>query len=84
MMERKTHLDSAAMTLMVVLCAAWGLQQVAIKVANAGISPVWQASLRSIGAAVLVWAWAAGKGIRLFERDGTLGPGLLSAVLFAG
>ena len=84
MMERKTHLDSAAMALMVVLCAAWGLQQVAIKVANAGISPVWQASLRSIGAAVLVWAWAAGKGIRLFERDGTLGPGLLSAVLFAG
>ena len=84
MTERRTHLDSAAMALMVVLCAAWGLQQVAIKVANAGISPVWQASLRSIGAAVLVWAWAAHRGIRLFGRDGTLGAGLLSAALFAG
>jgi drug/metabolite transporter (DMT)-like permease len=72
------------MALMVVLCAAWGLQQVAIKVANAGISPVWQASLRSIGAAALVWAWASAKGIRLFNNDGTLGAGLLSAALFAG
>mgnify|MGYP002078448188 CR=1 FL=1 len=84
MMERKTHLDSTAMALMVVLCAAWGLQQVAIKVANAGISPVLQASLRSLGAAVLVWAWSAARGIRLFGRDGTLGPGLLCAALFAG
>lgn len=84
MMEGRTHLDSAAMALMVVLCAAWGLQQVAVKLAMAGISPVWQASLRSIGAALLVWAWAAVKGVRLFDRDGTLVPGLLSAVLFAG
>lgn len=84
MMERKTQLDTTAMALMVVLCAAWGLQQVAIKVANAGISPVWQASLRSIGAALLVWAWAAQRGIPLLERDGTLRAGLLSAALFAG
>ncbi len=84
MMERKTQLDTTAMALMVVLCAAWGLQQVAIKVANAGISPVWQASLRSIGAALLVWAWAAQRGIPLCERDGTLRAGLLSAALFAG
>lgn len=84
MEERKTHLDGSAMILMVVLCAAWGLQQVTIKVANEGISPVWQGSLRSIGAVFLVWAWAAHKGLRLFERDGSLGPGLLAGVLFAG
>ncbi len=83
-MERKSRLDTTAMVLMVVLCAAWGLQQVAVKVAIAGISPVWQASLRSIGATLLVWAWAAAKGIRLFGRDGTLGAGLLAAALFAG
>jgi len=84
MTERKTHLDPAAMILMVVLCAAWGLQQVTIKVANEGISPVWQSSLRSIGAVMLVWAWAAHKSIRIFDRDGSLGPGLLAGVLFAG
>ena len=84
MEERKTHLDGAAMALMILLCAAWGLQQVSIKVANEGISPVWQGGLRSIGAVFLVWAWAARKGIRLFDRDGSLGPGLLVGVLFAG
>lgn len=83
-MERRGHLDAAAMATMVVLCAAWGLQQVAIKVANSGISPVLQAGLRSLGAAVLVWLWSGRKGISLFERDGTLAPGLLAAALFAG
>ncbi len=84
MMERKNHLDSTAMTLMVVLCFAWGIQQVAIKVANGGISPVLQAGLRSLGAAVLVLAWSRARGIRLFDRDGSLGAGLLCALLFAG
>lgn len=84
MMQARTRLDAVAMTLMVVLCAAWGLQQVAIKVANAGISPVWQAGLRSAGAALLVWLWAARQGLPLLERDGTLAAGLLAAALFAG
>lgn len=83
-MTRKNHLDTTAMVLMVVLCTAWGLQQVTIKLANAGISPVLQAALRSVGAAILVLAWAAHKKIRLFERDGTLWPGVLTAMLFAG
>ena len=54
----KTELDRLAIGLMVVLCSIWGLQQVAIKLASAGISPVWQAGLRSIGATVIVVAWA--------------------------
>lgn len=84
MMTRKTHLDTLAMSLMVVLCAVWGLQQVTIKLANAGVSPVLQAALRSVGAAILVLAWSSYKKIRLFERDGTLGAGVLTALLFAG
>lgn len=50
---------------LVVLCAIWGLQQVAIKVANADISPVLQAGFRSLGAVVLLMAWAALRGQRL-------------------
>jgi drug/metabolite transporter (DMT)-like permease len=83
MPHRHTHLDAAAIGLMVVLCAFWGVNQVAIKVANDGISPVLQAGLRSAGAASLVWAWCALRGIKLFERDGTLVPGLLAGALFA-
>ena len=80
----KDHLDRLAMGLLVVLCAIWGVQQVAIKVANAGISPVFQSGLRSLGATVLVGAWALARRVPLFERDGTLAAGLLAASLFAG
>jgi drug/metabolite transporter (DMT)-like permease len=80
----KSRLDAPAMGLMVLLCAIWGVQQVAIKVAAPGVAPLLQAALRSAGAALLVWAWCAARGVRLFERDGTLWPGLAAAALFAG
>jgi drug/metabolite transporter (DMT)-like permease len=83
MMRRHDRLDAAAMALMVVLCAAWGLQQVAIKVANSGVSPLLQGGLRSAGAAALLWVWAAWRGIRLFSRDGSLIAGLTVGGLFA-
>ena len=82
MMDRRPQLDSAAIALMVLLCACWGFNQVAIKLANSGISPIFQAGLRSAGSALLVWAWSAHRGVRLFTRDGTLGLGLLVGVLF--
>ena len=83
-MAPKHQLDRLAMGLMVLFCLIWGVQQVAIKLANAGISPVWQAGLRSLGAAVLVFAWAWWRGVRLFARDGTLWAGVLAGLLFAG
>lgn len=84
MTQRHLHLDAVAMTLMVGLCAVWGLNQVAAKVANAGISPVLQAGLRSAGAVPLLWLWSARRGIPLFERDGSLWPGLAAGAMFAG
>jgi len=83
-MPPRPQLDRFAMSLMVVLCTVWGLQQVAIKLANAGISPVWQAGLRSIGATLMVWTWASTRGVRLWSSDGTLVPGLVAGLLFAG
>ncbi len=78
------RLDFAAMALMVALCALWGLNQVAIKVGNDGISPLLQSGLRSGCAAALLWAWSRWRGIALFARDGAFGLGVLTAVLFAG
>ena len=80
----KQELDRLAIGLMVVLCAIWGLQQVAIKIANAGISPIWQAGLRSLGATAVITLWALVRGVRLFERDRTLWPGLAVGLMFAG
>jgi len=79
----KTELDRLAIGLMVLFCTIWGVQQVAIKLASVGISPVWQAGLRSIGATVLVFAWARLRGVRMFEEDGTLWAGILAGLLFA-
>lgn len=81
-MKARVAPGPAAFALMVLLCAIWGFQQVAMKVASAGISPVLQAALRSAGAALLVFIWARWRGIALFGRDQSLRPGLLAGLLF--
>ena len=80
----KHELDRLAIGLMVLFCSIWGLQQVAIKVANAGISPVWQAGMRSLGATATILLWVLLRRVRLFEHDGTWWPGLLVGLLFSG
>ncbi|MCX7147573.1 MAG: DMT family transporter, partial [Sulfuritalea sp.] len=72
----------AAFGLMVLLCAVWGMQQVAIKLAVAEISPIMQAGLRSGLGAVLVYVWARWRGMALFAHDNSLRPGLLAGLLF--
>jgi drug/metabolite transporter (DMT)-like permease len=79
----RSELDRLAMVLMVVLCTTWGLQGVVVKIANAGISPIWQSGLRSLGASLLVLAWARARGVRLWDADGTWWPGFAAGLLFA-
>ncbi|MFA7430064.1 MAG: DMT family transporter [Rhodospirillaceae bacterium] len=67
---------------MLALCAAWGLQSVAIKVAVAEVPPVLQAAIRSLGAGLLVWLWARTRRTRLFTSDGTLWAGIGAGTLF--
>ena len=75
-------LDSTAIGLMVLLCAAWGLQQVIIKVTAPLMGAVLQAGVRSAIAALLVYAFAAWRGTPLWQRDGTLRAGLVAGLLF--
>lgn len=84
MTDTRHPLDAFAITAMLVLCALWGFQQVAIKLAAPSISLVMQAAIRSVIATVLVLAWAKARRIPLFARDGTLLPGLLAGLLFGG
>ncbi|MCL4758062.1 MAG: DMT family transporter [Rhodocyclaceae bacterium] len=79
----RTELDRFAIVLMLVLCSIWGGQQVVVKLGNAGISPLWQSGLRSLGATALVWLWAQARGVRLWQSDATLWPGLVAGALFA-
>jgi drug/metabolite transporter (DMT)-like permease len=81
--DRHTHLDALAIALLVVCCTLWGLNQVAVKLALAEVPPLTQASLRSLGAALLVLAWSRWRSLSLFDRDLTLRAGLAAGALFA-
>jgi drug/metabolite transporter (DMT)-like permease len=78
----RNALDTKAFSLMLVLTALWGFQQVAIKLTAPDISLVMQAALRTVLAAVLLVAWARWRGIDLLQRDGTLAAGLAAGLLF--
>lgn len=46
--------------------------------------PLRQAALRFAGATALLCLWCAARGVKLVQRDGTLGAGLLAGALFSG
>ena len=79
----KQRLDAFAIGIMLTMCVCLAVGQVAIKVANAGISPVFQAGLRSLAGAVLLAVFAKLRGVRLFARDGIFWPALLTSLFFA-
>ena len=79
----KTTFDSRAIVLLVGLCMLFGLNQVVVKFGLEGISPLLQAGLRSIGAALLLLLWMLWRGEKIFYRDGTFWWGVLLGVLFA-
>jgi drug/metabolite transporter (DMT)-like permease len=78
----KKTLDARAMAIVIGLCLLWGLGQVSIKVANRGVSPIFQAAVRSVMAATLVALWARVRGLPLVHRDRTLVHGLAIGLLF--
>lgn len=75
-------LDLFAITLTVILCLSWGLNQVAIKLALPDVPPVMQATIRAGGATLLLTIWMWARGVKFDFRDGTLKPGILIGLLF--
>lgn len=82
MTQRRDHLDALATALLVACCLFWGFQQVLVKATLPEVPPVLQAAIRFMGATALLWGWCHHRGVALFERDGTLGAGLLAGLLF--
>jgi drug/metabolite transporter (DMT)-like permease len=75
-------LTAGAIAWMLLLCLSWGFNQVAVKLALPDVPAMLQALIRSAGALVVVLVIAWLRGVRLFERDRTLLPGLWAGVLF--
>ena len=75
-------LSPGAVALMLMLCLSWGFNQIAVKLALPDIPPMLQATIRSAGALPVLLLIARLRGVKLFERDGTLGAGLFAGLLF--
>ena len=75
-------LSPGAVALMLMLCLSWGFNQIAVKLALPDISPFLQATIRSAGALPVLLIIGSLRGVKFFERDGTLGAGLFAGVLF--
>ncbi|WP_298254214.1 DMT family transporter [Bradyrhizobium sp.] len=75
-------LSPQAIGLMLMLCLSWGFNQIAVKLALPDIPPLWQGAIRSTAALPVLLLIAHFRGVKLFERDGTLRAGLLLGVTF--
>lgn len=80
---RKDHLDALAVGMLLVCCMFWGFQQVLVKATVAELPPVFVSAVRGLGATLLLWLWCQWRGVRLWDRDGSLWAGLLVGGLFA-
>jgi drug/metabolite transporter (DMT)-like permease len=81
-LDRRDAIDVAAVAIMVALTFSWGLNGVAAKLSNVGFNPIFLTLARSAIGGALVFLWCRYRGIRLFDRDGTLPAGLLAGFLF--
>jgi drug/metabolite transporter (DMT)-like permease len=75
-------LSAGAIALMLMLCLSWGFNQVAVKLVLPDVPPMLQALIRSVGAlpVLLIIGWW--RGVKFFQRDGTLWQGLVAGIIF--
>lgn len=82
-MHDRLPLDTRAISLMLLLCLIWSMQQVMLKATAADFSPTLQLALRSGIGALLVWLLMRWRGEQLTIRNGMWKPGLAVGTLFA-
>lgn len=80
---RKSKLDGTGVAMLLGVQGLLAVNQVIIKLVNAGLQPVFFAGLRSLLAIGFVWAWLVWKGRPPRLRREAWGSGLLIGVLFA-
>jgi drug/metabolite transporter (DMT)-like permease len=67
---------------MLMLCLSWGFNQIAVKLVLVDVPPMLQVLSRSVGAlpVLLIIGWW--RGVKFFQRDGTLWAGLANGTIF--
>lgn len=82
-MQRKDRIDLFGGTVLVLFSALLGLNQVMVKLVNAGLQPVFQAGLRSVCAFFPVLVYALIMRKKLSISDGSFWPGVLCGLFFS-
>jgi len=75
-------LTPVAVALMLMLCLSWGFNQIAVKLVLPEVPPMLQAMIRSLGALPVLLAIGWCRGVKFFEHDGTLKPGVCAGIVF--
>src|ERR1700759_3020404 len=75
-------LSPGAIAIVLLLCLSWGFNQIAVKLVLPDVPPMLQATIRSIGALLMLLLVARLRGVKMFQRDKTLGPGLFAGLMF--
>jgi drug/metabolite transporter (DMT)-like permease len=75
-------LTAGAVALMLLCCFSWGFNQIAVKLVLPEIPPFLQAMFRSAAGLIVIMIIAWVRGVKMFERDGTLRAGLVAGLLF--
>jgi drug/metabolite transporter (DMT)-like permease len=76
-------LNLVAISIMLLLCLSWGINNVMVKLALPEVPPLMQATARSVGGFLVILIASYLRGIPLFRRDGTLLAGLVMGTVFA-
>ncbi len=82
-MERRSRIDALGATCLVAAALLLGLNQVLIKLVNAGLQPVFQVGLRSACAVLPVVCFALLARRKLSVTDGSFWPGVICGLLFS-
>ncbi|MFC1835891.1 DMT family transporter [Thermodesulfobacteriota bacterium] len=80
--DSESNIPPSGILLLVMVCFLWGANIVTIKVSNQGIPPILAATLRSVLAAALLWAYGRSKGEKVFLRPADMIHGLIVGSLF--
>jgi len=67
---------------MLMLCVSWGFNQIAVKLVLPDVPPMLQVLSRSAGALPLLLLIGWWRGVKFFQRDGTLWAGLANGTIF--
>ena len=82
MSTRKDHIDLSGFLILVALTLMWGLNYPVVKITNQGLSPVFNALLRSVIASVFGIGYCLYIKQPLFHRDIRLFHGFMVGLLF--